>query len=209
MPEKTSKALFAIVVGLSTVALLSAGCFRNTAAPQDVEETDPYPARSHPDSVLRKLEMAYEAMDLAAYLDCLADTFAFHLLPEDINDPNGDLPSWWGKSCEDSVHTGMFGLSGGISADSIKVGMENETADFDPGATGDVHDDRWTYEEDVSVRFHIGEWVYLVNNGQMFVFAVEPGREDTLWQIVDWTELELWDARGSWCSWGSVKALWR
>jgi hypothetical protein len=86
--------------------------------------------------------------------------------------------------------------------------MYTETAVFDLGAPDDPYDNRWTYEQDVDLRVTIGQWTFLANADQEFVFAIEPGREDTLWRIIDWSEVDPWD-RVEDSSWASIKALWR
>jgi len=207
MSRKLRSLLSLLLVAFVALAALSAGCFRNTASPQESVEDDAYPVRSHPDSVMLKFNMAYVAMDLEAYLDCLADTFQFHLLQSDWAPPESDLPAWWGKGCEDTIHTAMFGIEDTAGADAIRLTMYNETAVFDPGEPGDPYDDRWHYEQDVDLRVTIGEFVFLANADQEFVFAIEPGRAETLWQIVDWAEVDPWGREDS--SWGSIKALFR
>jgi hypothetical protein len=208
MSRRLRSLLAFLLVAYATVAVLSAGCFRNTASPQETVEDDGYPVRSHPDSVMLKFNMAYVAMDLEAYLDCLADTFQFHLRDQDCNNPDVDLPCWWGKGCEDTIHTRMFGVEDMVGVDGIQLTMYNETAVFDPGEPGDPYDDRWMYREEVDLRVTIGDWIFLANGDQEFVFAIEPGRAETLWQIVDWIEVDPWDREED-SSWGSIKALFR
>jgi len=208
MSRRLRSLLLVVLMIHAAIAVLSAGCFRNTASPQETVEDDGYPVRSHPDSVMLKFNMAYVAMDLEAYLDCVADTFQFHLLQSDWAPPESDLPAWWGKGCEDTIHTRMFGTEDTVGVDRIQLTMTNITAAFDPGEPGDPHDDRWTYMEQVDLRVTIVDWIFLANDNQEFVFAIEPGRAETLWQIVDWTEVDPWDREED-SSWGSIKALFR
>ncbi|MBD3348248.1 MAG: hypothetical protein GF400_03500 [Candidatus Eisenbacteria bacterium] len=199
----------AFAVLLAASAILAAGCHESSSTGPDEADDDAYPARSHPDSVLKRLQMAYVAMDLEPYLDCLADTFQFHLLQQDWAPPDSDLPSWWGKGCEDTIHSGMFSDADTLSADQIMLTLTTETAVFEPGEPGDPHDDRWKYEMDTDLRVTLsGDLVVVANADQEFVFAIEPGRCDTLWEIVEWSEVEPW-GRAEDSSWGSIKGYWR
>lgn len=200
--------LAATVLVFSVAVLLAMGCANRCTDPDENVE-DPYPARSCPDNVLAKLRMAYVAMDADAYLDCLADAFTFYLVQDDWQDPNPDLPECWDKSVEDTIHQNMFGEDTDVQ--NVTLVMMTETVDFDPGADpGSALDDRWSYEEDVDLRVRVvNDLTYLANADQLFVFAIEPGRLDTLWQIVEWREVDPWWSRGEDSNWGSIKALWR
>lgn len=218
-----------LLAALST-ALVAAGCSNTSVRPEQVEE-DVYPARSCPDSVLAKLNRAYVGMDADAYLDCLADSFSFWLLGQDWSNPDDDLPKFWGKPVEEQIHHRMFGDT--TVVDAVHLDMYTETSEFVAGPdTSDPYDDRWVYEQDVELRIFVGEWTFLATADQLFTFAREPGRADTLWWITEWHEVEPWVVsvgggvhtaqdgaapgdvpfprgdRVEDSSWGSIKALW-
>jgi len=199
-----------LLVGLAAAALVATGCFENVATVEATEDEDTpvYPVCSHPDSVMVKFRLAYAGMDLGAYMDCLAETFAFHLSPDDLVEPGSDVPSWWSKGCEDSIHRRMFGSGDTVGVDCIRLTMYDETAEFDLGEPDNPYDNRWTYTQGVDLRVTIGEWTFLADKDQRFVFAIEPARADTLWQIVDWWELSDW-TRVEDSSWGKVKSMYR
>lgn len=85
------------------VLLLMGGCI---FAP-DREEGQPSDLLRTPQGVIRQLEDAYRRKDLERYLECLADTFEFHLVPREVNDI-WPAPSW-GKVEEERMHRNMFG----------------------------------------------------------------------------------------------------
>lgn len=183
----------AAAVGVLIAAVASGGCGTSSTCP-DSSEPDPYPVRSCPDSVLAKLATAYNSMDADAYLDCLADSMSFWLLPEDVGNPDNPLPGCWGKSVEDTIHRCMFGDTTWV--DHVSLVMYTETIEFAPGPDPeDPYDDRWVYEQDVDLRIDVGEWAFIANADQLFTFAREPGRCDTLWWIVDWREVDPWERR--------------
>ncbi len=196
----------AALLSALTAALLAVGCSNTSVRPEEAQN-DPYPARSCPDSVLAKLTRAYIAMDAEAYLDCMADTLSFWLLRDDWSNPDNPLPHCWGKGVEDTIHSRMFGDA--TNVDRVQLTMYTETYQFVAGPdTTDPYDDRWVYEQDVDLRVVAGDFTFWANADQLFTFARQPGRSDTLWWIVEWHEVDPW-GRVEDSSWGSIKALFR
>ncbi len=200
------------VFAAAVAVLVAAGCSNTSVSPDagQVEE-DPYPLRTGPSNVLQKLNEAYVAMDVEAYLDCLAEDFEFVLDPGDVNDPGNDLPPSWGKQAERDIHERMF--SDTTNVDRIDLALTDISIDYDQGADpSDPADDRLTYLEQPDLRVVIGYWTYITSHEQEFVFMVDPDTTgpngEALWEIVEWHEIDerscLEDS-----SWGSIKALYR
>jgi hypothetical protein len=195
----------------SLAIALMAGCTSTCTCPDD-EEDDGYPVRSSPDSVIAKLQMAYVAMDAEAYLDCLAEDFVFHLNPDDYGDPGNDLPEWWGKVVEQEIHEAMFAEGSGVL--SISLTLTNVSKSFHPGELpDDPSDDIWTYREQVDLFVSVEDppdVIYHSNADQEFTLGFDPydtGPDgETLWEIVDWWDLE---ERGECTTWGSIKSMYR
>jgi len=173
-----------------------------------------YPLRTSPENVLLKLEQAYEAKDASAYLDCLAEDFLFYLHPDVWQDPGNDLPQYWGKAEEQTIHENMFGE--GSSLLNVTVDLTFMASSFDPGADPvDPSDDRWQYDDNYDVWFYMtGDLVIRCRGGATFIFQVDPTEQgpegETLWEIVDWWDLdEFDDTPTQTTSWGRLKALFR
>ena len=88
---------------LLAVLAFAAGCSDTCTCPDDTG----YPDQSTPDNVIEKLEMAYEAMDTDAYMECLAEDFVFFLNPG-IVAADMALPEYWDKQEEEVFHRHMF-----------------------------------------------------------------------------------------------------
>jgi hypothetical protein len=155
-----------------------------------------------PDGLIRKLEMAYEDMHAGAYLDCLAEDFAFFLHPDDLT---GDiaLPEYWLKQDEEAIHQYMFGDE--TTVESIELTLNVISTDSLPGDDpDDPSDDLWEYLVDVELR--IAASLTLVSSGtSLFIMRRSPDHDDTVWQILE--HHDLGDERAEWegLTWTTLK----
>ncbi|MBD3367218.1 MAG: hypothetical protein GF405_03450 [Candidatus Eisenbacteria bacterium] len=169
-----------------------------------------YPERTSPENVLAKLEQAYEAMDAAAYLDCLAPGFVFHLASSDWQSDPG-LPEYWGFSEESAVHGNMFHPSSIV--EHVTVSLNVLSWSHDPGTDpGDPSDDRWISFAESVVWFHCqSDIVYLASSAQEFTLRVDPDDQgaggETLYDIIEWSEIEFLASGRESTTWGCVKAM--
>ena len=163
---------------LVCVALALGGCTTKTTGPEEIA----YPDQSTPDNVIEKLEMVYEAMDTAGYMECLAAGFIFYLNPDDIiADPT--LPEYWHKAEERIAHENMFG--DGRVVESVSLTVTVVSADSLPGEDPvDPGDDLWEYDTRFDLRIDSG-LPYFATGRVVFVLGQAPGRARTTWQIVE------------------------
>jgi hypothetical protein len=209
MSQAIGRLACGLLVCATLLSVIASGCSNTSTGPQAPD--DPYPARTSPDSVLAKLNLAYVAMDADAYLDCLADSFFFHLRFEDCDDPWDPLPPYWNRDKEQEIHEAMFDPEDTLGVDRVDLTLTPIGSEFDPGEPGDPYDNRWTYVVDVDLRVGMAEWTFLANCSQEFVFAIESVRGDTLWQMSEWYELSDEESARVESSWGTIKAqfgLW-
>lgn len=165
--------------------------------------------------MIEKLKLAYNEMDLEAYMDCMADSFVFHWGTYDWP----PLPEMWEKAVEETIHQAMFD-----TVERIELTLALQWAEHDTGSTSSPTDDTWRLREDAELLVTPpGLVVYYANTPQLFVLAVDENRTgprgETLWAIVEWYDLALlnWDegnaalraAPGVPSSWGSIKSLYR
>jgi len=173
-----------------------------------------YPVRSSPVNTILKLRLAYERMDAEAYLDCLAEDFLFYLNPDDLTE-HPELPEYWDKAEETTIHENMFGVDTDVL--NVVLVFAHDTDSYDPGDPGDPLDDLWTYREDYDIRVQLppGLTLHAISPSD-FVLQVDPDETGhggmLLWEIVEWYDLPYeWGADGPRedNSWGVIKALWR
>jgi hypothetical protein len=207
---------------LAMIAAASvAGCW-NPFAPDGGGESPPvvvqYKQRITPENVIYNLNTAYKWMNAEQYLACLADNFEFKLNPDDVDNPDNDLPESWGKQEERDIHERMF--SDTTNVDQIKLILTNISIDYDAGADPQSpDDDRYTYLEGTDLQVIIGEWTYLADANQEFVFQIDPDETgpngETLWEIVEWYDIKPPTARPVVdgdvmpTSFGRLKAMYR
>jgi ketosteroid isomerase-like protein len=175
-----------------------------------------YPIRSNPSNVLRKLNLAYVRMDAEAYLDCLAEDFAFFLNPDDVND-DPELPDFWNKAEETTIHGNMFGEDSDVGGVSLIMTLQSES--YDPGDPGDPFDDTWTFLEAIDLRVQLPPDLTLHAQAPCeFSLGIDPDETGaggrSLWEITTWYDLSTESGRWSdptheHASWGRIKALYR
>lgn len=167
---------------LVCLAFALGGCSDKSTGPEDTG----YPDQSTPDRVIEKLEMVYEAMDVEAYLECLAADFVFFLNTEDVA-ADSTLPEYWYAAEERVVHENMFGS--GRAIESISLTLTVVSADSLPGEDPvDPSDDLWEYDTHFDLRIESG-LPYFATGRVVFVFGQTPGRAGTTWQIVEQRDL--------------------
>jgi hypothetical protein len=173
---------------LAGIVLALGGCTTRTTGPEAPE----YPDQSTPDNVIEKLEMAYEATDVEAYVECLAEEFVFFLNAEDVSG-DSTLPEYWHKAEERAVHENMFGGSRDIESISLSVTVIE--ADSLPGEDPeDPSDDQWEYDTQFDLRIEAG-MLYFATGRVVLVMGQAPERGRTTWQIVeqhDLMQIEGW-----------------
>lgn len=206
---KTRLALPIVVATLCAVALGLPGCSnKSCTCPSDVEDELTYPARTSPENVIEKLNLAYERMDVDAYIDCLADSFRFYLNFAG-RDPGEHLPESWNSSIEETIHQRMFAEDSGV--DRITLVLTPSSMEWD-GV-----DSLWVFEEHCDLRVTMGVLAYYANSPQRFVLEVdeETGRDgEELWAIVEWHDIDYpsdlggQEGRVEDSSWTSIKCLW-
>jgi hypothetical protein len=182
----------AAIVGVPVV-----GCW-NPFAPEGGGDTPPvvvqYKPRTSPANVVYNLNTAYKWMNADEYLACLAEDFVFTLNPDDVNDPENPLPETWGKQEERDIHERMFADT--TNVDRISLTLTNISIDFDQGEDPySQDDDRYTHVEGTDLRVVVGDWTFLANADQEFVFQIDPdetGQDgEILWEIVEWTDKKM------------------
>jgi hypothetical protein len=166
----------------ASLPLALGGCSEKTVGP----EGPTYPDQSTPANVLEKIELAYGAMDVEAYMECLAGAFAFYLNGEDLGaDPT--LPEHWSADQELIVHESMFG--GNPDVEGISLTLTVISADSLPGDDPvDPADDRWEYDTHIDLRIDSG-LSYFATGRVLFVVGRAPGRAGTTWRVVEQRDL--------------------
>jgi len=213
-----------MLVALLSVAL--AGCWNPFAPPDEgdpPEETEvQYKVRTTPANVIYNLNTSYKYTNLEEYLACLADNFEFILNPDDVADPDTDLPESWGKTDEEDIHERIFGLGDTTGVDGIDLTLTNVSSQWNQGADPiDPSDDTWEFLETTDLRVTIGEWTFLANADQKYTFQIDPNETgpegEDLWEIVIWEDLKEEAAMGGRApgentersSVGRIKAMYR
>ncbi|MFH1502258.1 MAG: hypothetical protein ABIG03_04350 [Candidatus Eisenbacteria bacterium] len=221
-----SKTIVRCAAACLTVAVLAfagSGCW-NPFAPDpgdgnpDVDVT--YKERTSPDNVVYNLYTAYKDMNAQKYLECLAEEFEFHLNPDDYEDPENELPEYWGKQDERDIHEAMFAEDSNV--ERITLTLTNSTKVFSQGENpSDPMDDTWTYRELTDLRVTVpNDLTYLANADQEFVFRIDPNETgpegETLWEIIFWYDLQespyrkpIVEDTGDRVSFGHLKAMYR
>ena len=170
-----------------------------------------YTLRDSPHSVIAKLEEAYEALDLAAYMDCLSDTLVARPDPEDLAS-NPGWPSSWGLALEQSAHETMFGPLGDVSSISVTLTEKHAPVEIPGASSGRLSSWLLYYNYDVLV-FTNGIWTYWGNAGLELKISVDPHdsgpQGETLWEIAVWQDRASIESAVQWTTWGRVKALYR
>jgi hypothetical protein len=191
-------AALAIVLGLS-------GCSNSSTCtcPDEVEVV--YPARTSPENVIEKLKLAYIYMDADAYVDCLADSFRFHLNSNDW----GPLPETWNRAVEETIHRRMFASDSDVERVTLTLATANIEFEWNAGYSV------WRYTEscDLRVTVSTGDVTYHATTPQLFVLEADEERtgseDEVLWVIVEWHDIGDGDRPIEGSSWGTIKALYR
>jgi hypothetical protein len=178
-------AVFACVLG---------GCWN----PFDPDEGDPvdrppadYRIRTTPANVIHNMQVAYEYMDAEKYLECLSEDFVFYPNEEDVG---GDIPQFWYKNTERTLHENMFSESPpdpSLAVESIQLTLtlaHRDSVEADePG--------EWNVIFEESVDLHVNLYTgltYYANAPSKYFFrkAEEPGPNgEVLWEIYEWQDL--------------------
>jgi hypothetical protein len=181
---------------VAVVSIALAGCWNPFAPPpgDDPPETKvQYKVRTSPENVIYNLGSAYKDTNLDEYLACLADNFEFILNPDDVNNPDNDLPESWGKTEEENIHARMFGEGDTTGVDNIDLTLTYQNSQWYQGEDPvDPSDDTWEFLEGTDLRVTIGEWTFLANADQRFTFQIDPNEVgqngEDLWEIVVWRD---------------------
>ena len=174
----------------------------------------PYPSRTSPARTVEKLRLAYEGLDVEAYLDCLAADFTFFLNPDDVAEDPSLEPGYWDKAEERTIHENMFGSGTRLGADSIEITL-TQVEDPLPVDPGDGTGTHWQYKEYVDLRVHVGDMMYWTNCPTMFELRIDQDETgphgEELWEICDWYDLDEEGRRAAAeaSSWGMLKAWFR
>ncbi|MCD4690967.1 hypothetical protein K8S17_05840, partial [bacterium] len=178
-----------------------------------------YPARTSCENVVEKLRQTYEAMDAAAFTDCLADTFVFWLNEDDvISDPS--LPWYWELQTESEIAWNMFGVDTNILTTYITLTQFGDPVEI-PSQGGDESNWEYVYVADLWIYLP-NDWAYRAGGAARFTLSVDPDATgpsgETLWEIVKWEDIHLEGAlkrgtasgeRVEESTWGGIKALYR
>jgi hypothetical protein len=203
-----------VLFPVAFVTLLLVGC--SSSGPEIDDPDGPsYRERTTPENVIYDLNLAYVEMDADEYLACLADSFVFHLNPDDVGNPDHPLPEYWGKDEEETIHRSMF--AEGSDVVSISLTLTTSFIDFVPGPLPGSADDRWLYHEQVDLRVTVVDvpenTTYHATAPVEFLFQIDPNEVgphgEQLWEIIDWWDLRVTALRVPDISWGTIKALWR
>ncbi len=185
----------AVFVLLAVFLTGLSGCW-NPFAPDggDTKPRDPadYHDRLSPEDVVHNLQTAYEWMDAGEYLDCLSEDFVFYPNEEDsTNDPN--IPEFWYKDEETTVHNNMFSDDGGV--ESISLTLTNARMETLPGQDPiDPLDDIIIYQEGVDLQVNVyGGMTYLATAPSEYRFRVDSDQEgengEIWWEIFEWYDI--------------------
>jgi hypothetical protein len=190
------------VAALVLATIVFAGGCWNPFAPPDNKPPDIPPAqyreRTSPENVIHNLNTSYVWRNADEYLECLADSFVFHLNPDDVGNPQNPLPEYWGKDEEETIHRNMF--AEGSDVVSISLTLTTSFIDFVPGPLPGSADDRWLYHDQVDLRVTVVDTLedltYHATAPVEFLFQIDPGQVgthgETLWEIIHW-----WDLRSA------------
>jgi len=178
------------------IVALCLGCSSSTG-PGGAEDA---PRRTSPGAVVQQLQDAYEAMDCELFVDCLADSFVFHLSESAVNDDDW-IPESWGRAIEDSVHMRMLGNLEVAPSDSvlqISLSMAINDSVHSPGADSlSPGDDRWTIRVDALLRvWYPNNLQRIASSDQRFIIRVDPDEtgcdDEPLYEILDWEDIDPW-----------------
>jgi hypothetical protein len=200
-----------------------AGCWNPFAPPGggDAPQRPPasYKLRTSPENVIYNLHTAYEYMNAAEYLDCLAEDYIFFLNPDDVNeDPEHPLPDYWDKNEERTIHENMFGQN--TNVEGITLTFTHQTETFHEGVPEDPLDDTWTYIEGVDLKVQLPpDLTLLADAPGEFDFQIDPNEVgpngEILWEISrQWDRDNPGGGRGQdapdgWISLSRLKAMYR
>jgi hypothetical protein len=212
-PNKTRAFIAAVALTFSI-----AGCSSSGPEIDDPDDTSPYRLRTSPENVIYNLTVAYAGMDVDGYIDCLADSFVFHLNPADINDPDNPLPPQWSRDVEHTIHHNMFADDSDVV--SVSLTLTTTHVDSMPGPAPGSDDDRWLYREAVDLRVTVTDvpenTTYHAAAPVEFLFRIDQNEVgphgEQLWEIIEWWDVPYQQRPGDLVestSWGSIKALWR
>jgi hypothetical protein len=171
--------------------------------------------RTSPAEVIDQLATAYVARDVDDYLDCLSEDFMFYPCEEDVQNPDMDIPPWWFKADERSMHANMF--DAGSNVNYIALTLTEMDVEHDPGDPGDPSDDTYVHLESVDLRVNVyGALTYLADAPSEFHLRADQDEEgpygEMMWEVYQWyddpvTGRELVDRTEN-TSWGAIKALY-
>ncbi len=165
-----------------------------------------YPLRDTPEHAVEKLRQAYVAKDLAAFTDCLSDTFRFWI--DESAQPS--IPDFWGFSTEYDIHAVMFGdtLTDWITLSFVLAQAPEEVPGATPSWLLRMNHDLWIK------TWLWGDWAYLWGaGGSLFKVSVDPDERgpccEVLWEVADWAEGDHFETPVAQTSWGKIKSLYR
>ena len=169
-----------------------------------------YPLRDTPANAIEKLRQAYENMDAAAYLDCLAEDFIFFLHPDDVASSPW-LPDYWDKSIETAIHYNMFGEGTNVLDVILVLTQVGDPIEIpDPAVRERVE---WEYRENHELRVRVPpDLTFLAEGGGVYVLCVDPDESgpqgETLWEIYQWFDRDEFDVSPvEPSSWTRIKSL--
>jgi hypothetical protein len=169
-----------------------------------------YPLRDTPANAIEKLRQAYENMDAAAYLDCLAEDFIFFLHPDDVAS-NPWLPDYWDKSVEAAIHHNMFGEGTNVLEVILVLAQVGDPIEIpDPLARERVE---WEFRENHDLRVYLPpDLILLAQGGGVYMLRVDPDESgpqgETLWEIYQWFDRDPFDVSPvESSSWTRIKSL--
>lgn len=160
---------------IPAVALCIAGCIFNP----DKDNGDPQDLLATPAGVVVQLADAYQRKDIDRYLECLVDTFEFHLVPRDVNDI-WPAPSW-GKVEDERFQRKMFS-----TMDHVELTM---VGDYATKVSDDPETWRLYREFDLLV-WETADQLFEKGVGYGWAEFVIVRCDDGRFRITDWYDLE-------------------
>ena len=214
------RTMTALICVISAAVLFGCGTSGTGPEFQPVEPAD-YHERLTVEDVFHNIVTAYEYMEAAPYLDCLAEDFEFFPTEEDVQNPELEIPPVWWKPDERELHENMFDDDSNVERISLTLTISNIIYDY--GNPEDDTDDTCVCVVDVDLRVILLGDVILLANAQseynmridVDQWSTEPETEgDNLWEIHEWWDLDS-GRRGAdsspveSSSWGGIKSLYR
>jgi hypothetical protein len=205
----TSAIALSALCAAALAACLLPGCSTSTG-PEGVEVPDVhYFARTSPDSVMANLKLAYENEHLDHYMDCLAEDFTFYPSPQTVAEYEW-IPESWGRYDEFRIHQEMFEYSVFVRDIFLSLLPQGDPVVI-PGPTPE-DPVMYEYVFGIDLRVDCQDSIqYVATAPSLFVLQVDlegsAAEGDTLWEIVDWYDLDEDGRPVLPTTWGELKAL--